>query len=52
MQEPEEPDNRDAASAATPAELRPAPNAQCTQTENSAFGNTDIWSHSTITTTP
>ncbi len=48
VQEAEEPDNRDAAAEATPAELRPAPNVQCTQTEDSAFGNTDIWSHSSL----
>ncbi|MCW2622064.1 MAG: hypothetical protein JWL64_1666 [Frankiales bacterium] len=48
VQEPEEPDNRDAASEATPEELRPSPNVDCTQTQDSAFGNTDIWSWTDI----
>lgn len=44
----QEPDNRDAASEATPADLKPAPNVQCPTADDAAFGNSDIWSYSSL----
>lgn len=43
--EGEEPDNRDAAAELPPTALgqRPAPNQECPQTPDAAFGNTDIY---------
>jgi hypothetical protein len=52
--EPEEPDNRDAAAELPPTALgdRPAPNQECLQTENAAFGNTDIYGYVAADTAP